>query len=287
MKRSVFPSLGLALVLAGGCVSAKDYEALEADLAKARDELSGAREDIKSLRVALEETENEVELLNGRIGDLEDELRVAEVRASEAETELAAVLKDKGELTESIDDMQAALAELKRQRARAEVRAALYRAVLDKFKAMIDSGTLEAKIVDGRMVLELKTDILFPSGSAKLSDQGVETIREVGSLLAQIPERRFQVEGHTDNVPINTKTYPSNWELAAARAITVLSEMVDAGMPADRISAASFADTRPRASNQTEEGRAQNRRIEIVIVPDLSQLPGAEELEKRFGGASA
>ena len=149
-------------------------------------------------------------------------------------------------------------------------------------RGFIDNGKLKAKIVDGRMVLELQTDILFGSGSADLSAEGAATIREVGGLLAQIPERKFQVEGHTDNVPIKSKKYPSNWELASARAINVVKEMVDAGMPGKRVSAASYADSRPTATNETEEGRAQNRRIEIVIVPDLSDLPGAEQIEKMF-----
>jgi chemotaxis protein MotB len=80
-------------------------------------------------------------------------------------------------------------------------------------------------------------------------------------------------------VPINSAQYPSNWELAAARAITVLKSMVEAGLLSDRISAASFGDTRPITPNDSKESKAQNRRIEIIIVPDLSQLPGFEELK--------
>jgi chemotaxis protein MotB len=288
MKRStsIIVSALLTVMTLSGCVTRKEYEALEADLAKARGELTKARGDIKDLSVALEEAENEVALLQGQIRDLEEQLALAETRAAEAETQLAEVLKDRSSLAASVEEMQTALAELKRLQAQAEARAKEYRDVLAKFKSLIDNGKLKAKIVDGRMVLELQTDILFGSGSAKLSDVGAATIREVGGLLGQIPDRRFQVEGHTDNVPIKTKAYPSNWELASARAINVVKEMVDAGMPAKRVSAAAFADTRPTASNETEEGRAQNRRIEIVIVPDLSDLPGADQIEKMFNSKS-
>ena len=129
------------------------------------------------------------------------------------------------------------------------------------------------------MVVVLATDILFASGSASLSKDGKAAIGEVGQVLASIPKRSFQVEGHTDNVPIASAQYPSNWELAAARAITVLKSMVESGLPGERISAASFGDTRPVASNDSKETKAQNRRIEIIIVPDLSQLPGFEELK--------
>lgn len=278
--------LCLALCAAStACVTAKKYEALEADLAQTRDALTRSQGEAKDLRIALQEAESEAELLADRVRTLEEDLAIAEVRAGEAEHQLAEVLKDRSNLAASVEEMQLALAELKRLQAQAEARAAEYRNVLAKFKNLIDNGKLKAKIVDGRMVLELQTDILFGSGSAKLSDDGAATIREVGQLLGQIPERKFQVEGHTDNVPIKTKVYPSNWELASARAITVVKEMVEAGMPAKRISAAAFADTRPTASNETDAGRQQNRRIEIVIVPDLSDLPGADQIEKMFSGS--
>lgn len=297
MKPStILSGLGLFATLAGSaaCVSAKKYEALEADLAKTRDELTQTRGEVEDLGAALTESERAVVLLNTRIAEMENALSIAqealdlaEVRASDAETQLAEVLKDRTKLKDSVEEMSAALAELKRQRALAEARAAVYRSVLAKFKDMIDNGKLKVKVVDGRMVLQLQTDILFPSGSAKLSDEGVKVIQEVGKLLSEIPDRRFQVEGHTDNVPISTKTYASNWELASARAINVVKEMVAAGMPDKRVSAAAFAETRPTTTNDTEDGRAANRRIEIVLVPDLSDLPGAEEIEKLFKTGNA
>jgi chemotaxis protein MotB len=293
--RVIIMSLSLSALFAGGtgCVTAKKYEALEGELAKTRGELSKSQGEVQSLSTALATAEAEISQLDTRIAELEQELAqrvaeleekvaLAETRATDAETQLAEALSDRSKLKASVEEMTLALAELKRQRAQAEARLAVYRSVLAKFKDMIDNGKLKVKVVDGRMVLQLQTDILFSSGSAKLSDVGEATVQEVGKLLSEIPDRRFQVEGHTDNVPINTKTYPSNWELASARAINVTTAMVAAGMPASRLSAASFADTRPTHKNDTEEGRAQNRRIEIVLVPDLSDLPGAEDIEKMF-----
>jgi chemotaxis protein MotB len=130
------------------------------------------------------------------------------------------------------------------------------------------------------MVIGLSTDILFSSGSARLSAAGKNSIKEVTGLLAGLEGRKYQIEGHTDNVPIKSNVFPSNWELASARAISVLNTMIDAGMPAERVSAASFGDTQPTADNSTPEGRSANRRIAIVIVPDLSQLPGFDELNR-------
>jgi chemotaxis protein MotB len=137
------------------------------------------------------------------------------------------------------------------------------------------------KIVEGRMVVELATDILFPSGSATLSKDGKAAITEVAGLLQSVSRRKFQVEGHTDNVPLTGKGgYKSNWELASARALTVLRTMTEGGLPADRISAASYGDSMPAVPNDTPENKAANRRIEIVVVPDLSSLPGFDELQR-------
>ena len=149
-----------------------------------------------------------------------------------------------------------------------------------------DHDPYGGEIVDGRMVVVLASDVLFASGSANLSRDGKSAIGEVAALLADIPDRKFQIEGHTDNVPIRTAVYPSNWELASARALTVLKTMLEAGMPADRISAASFGDSKPARDNETPEGKAANRRIEIVVTPDLSTLPGLEELNRVATDAS-
>jgi chemotaxis protein MotB len=81
-------------------------------------------------------------------------------------------------------------------------------------------------------------------------------------------------------VPIKTEKYPSNWELASARALTVVRTMIGAGMPATRVSAASYGEFKPVAANDGADGKKANRRIEIVVVPDLSNLPGFEELKQ-------
>jgi chemotaxis protein MotB len=139
---------------------------------------------------------------------------------------------------------------------------------------------LKVRIREGRMVVELATDILFPSGSATLSKDGKAAIVEVAELLKSIPDRKFQIEGHTDDVPTGKGQYKTNWELASARSLTVLHTMQDAGMPAERISASSYGDSRPAKANDSPENKAANRRIEIVLVPDLSGLPGFDELQR-------
>ena len=253
----------LALVLSQGCVGKKKYVALADEYLKTRTQL-----------------EEEVDELNNDVARLTSKLEKERGRADFCETEKAELMQDQAKLQTSVQDMQKALIDLSKRKTESDTRINEFKSLLARFKSLIDAGKLRVKIVDGRMVVELATDILFGSGSAQLSPDGKLAIAEVAAVLASIPDRRFQVEGHTDNVPIKTAQYPSNWELAAARSVTVVKSLVDAGLPATVVSAASFAEYKPVYNNDTVEGKAGNRRIEIVVVPDLSQLPGFEELNK-------
>lgn len=176
--------------------------------------------------------------------------------------------------------LQRALKELQTREEEQKKRLQEFNDLTQRFKKLIDAGTLSVRIVDGKMVVSLGSDVLFPSGSAKLSDKGLATIKDVSAQLVSIPDKKYQVEGHTDNVPMRTAQFPSNWELASARALSVVRTMVENRMPAARVSAASFGEYAPVGPNGTPEEKALNRRIEIVIVPDLSSLPGYEELQR-------
>lgn len=289
MKRLALPLFALGL----GCVTQGTFDALKTESDEKQHQLEARNATVREYeqktamleRSLTEEKRRSVELSEALAEEQRRAQDLAE-RSAKLEKDLATQLKDRTTLEASVSDMTNALTELQKRKEQAEARIAEFRSLLAKFKSLIDAGKLKVKIVDGRMVVVLATDVLFGSGSASLSRDGKAAIAEVATLLASIPKRSFQVEGHTDNVPIATAQYPSNWELAAARSITVLKTMVDAGMPADRISAASFGDSRAVTSNETPEGRAQNRRIEIIIVPDLSSLPGFDELQKVEGGAS-
>ncbi len=152
-----------------------------------------------------------------------------------------------------------------------------------QFKALSDAGSLKLKLVDGRVVVVLPSDVLFSTGSADLSEKGRKALTDLAKICASMQDKRFQVEGHTDNVPITQVPgfpYGDNWELGSARALSVVNLFIGEGVNPERISAASFGETRPVQSNDTEQGRAQNRRIEIVLIPDLSKVPGFEYLNE-------
>ena len=207
------------------------------------------------------------------LADAREHTAMLQSRLGEEQAEVAEISADKRQL-------QRALEAQRNRRDLAEARVASYEDLVERFAEMIDAGTLAVKIVDGRMVVELGTDILFPSGSAQLSKDGADVLVQVANVLGTFDERQFQIEGHTDDDPIHTAQYPSNWHLGSARAITVVNTLVENGMSEGTVSAASFADNRPTAPNATEDGQAQNRRIEIVLLPDLSTLPGFEELNR-------
>jgi chemotaxis protein MotB len=224
---------------------------------------------------------------SGKYGRLEEEkkrtdatLVSSEARVSELEKKLGVASTAKTRLEGSVSEMKVALDEMSKRKAESEKRIAEFQELTAKFKPLVDSGKLSVRVVNGRMVVALSTDILFPSGSARLSKEGAMSIREVSGVLSSIDGKKFQIEGHSDSLPIRSAQYPSNWELAAARALNVLNTLVEAGMSPDRISAATYGEFQPIRTNDTPENRALNRRIEIAVVPDLSGLPGFDELQR-------
>lgn len=239
----------MAIVALSGCVSSGKHKTIVTDL----------ENQLAQERAANEENQKNIQSLEGK---------------------LLNTTKDRGQLQASLDEMRKAMEEMKSRQAEQKKRLQEFADLTRRFKKLTDAGTLSVRIVDGKMVVSLGSDVLFPAGSAKLSKEGVSAMKEVAAQLASIPGKKFQVEGHTDNMPISTPVFPSNWELASARALSVVRMMIDSGMPADRVSAASYADTHPVQPNETPEGRAANRRVAIVVVPDLSSLPGYEELQK-------
>jgi chemotaxis protein MotB len=274
----------VAAAVVSGCSWKKDIEGLEATVA-ARDSTLAERDATIAARdAALHDRDVTIARLEAELADLERQIEALRTdlatRTAQLDEERARstrILSDRGSLRTELDSLRAALAELEARKRQAEQRVAAYRHLVSRFQKLIDAGKLDVKVVDGRMVVVLATDILFPSGSADLSEDGKVALAEVGAVLSTI-ENRYQVEGHTDNVPIRTTKFPSNWYLGAARAIGVVDHLLASGLQPDHVSAAAFADTKPVAPNTDDAGRARNRRIEIVVVPDLSGLPGYDEL---------
>lgn len=186
---------------------------------------------------------------------------------------------ERSNLQANLEETQRALEQLRERERQAQARLSTFRNLIERFQSMIESGQLRVRIVRNRMVVELPEGVLFDSGRAQLKDDGQATLAQVAGVLSQLESREFQIAGHTDNVPIRTRRFRNNWELATSRAVNVARYLIDQEVPANRISAAGYADTQPVSSNETPEGRAQNRRIEIVLVPNLDELPDLSSLQ--------
>jgi chemotaxis protein MotB len=135
----------------------------------------------------------------------------------------------------------------------------------------IDQGQIDVESEARTIIIRIRERGSFTSGSALLNTSFVGVIDKIASALTQI-EGKIAVEGHTDDVPINTFAYPSNWDLSAARSVSVVRRMLNIStLRPDRVTASGFADTRAQAINSTAEGRARNRRVEILVRQPLSE----------------
>jgi chemotaxis protein MotB len=232
------PLVLLVLVASGACVKKSTHQKTVADLADARARISKLELDVANLT-------------SGK---------------SQTEEDLARVQTEK-------DATESELADLRERREADEKRLAAYQDLQSRFKELVDAGALEVTFRNGQMTLKLPSGVLFPSAGAELSEGGKKTLTKVTKVLMALKDRRFLIAGHTDNVPIATELFPNNWVLSTARAISVVQFMVEQGFPADQLGAAGYADKDPIAKNKTKKGRQKNRRIEIILVPDLSDLP--------------
>ena len=125
------------------------------------------------------------------------------------------------------------------------------------------------KQIEDKTLITMANAILFASGSAKLSEQGIDALKPIGNVLEKYPDRSLCIEGHTDNVPIATEQrekYSTNWELSTSRAIQVMNYMVGHfKIEETRLSVKGYGPFKPVAPNDTPEGKAKNRRVVIVV----------------------
>jgi len=194
---------------------------------------------------------------------------------------------ERGTLGGELESAKKRMDELRKAQAQAEARAAQFRKLVTQFKTLTDAGKLQVEIRENRMIVRLGDKILFDPGKTDLKPEGKDALTQVTGVLKALPNRNFQIAGHTDNIPIKSAKFRSNWDLSTARAVEVLNFMVGAGMEAKRVSAAGYADQSPVAGNDTQENKAKNRRIEITLVPNLDDLPPIDEALKEHKEAAA
>jgi chemotaxis protein MotB len=244
MNRPAWTVLALVapVVLCGCGVSKSEYDA------KAQ-EADAAKQQVSQLQQQLATDEQQIAQLKGSLGMAQSQVMT--------------------------DDQKAQLEEAKRAMAEAQERGKLLDDMQTKFKHMIDAGHLKVTTRHGRVVLQMRNDVLFDTGEADVKPAGKTALTEVAATLRTVGAKRFQVAGHTDTQPITTdkkKEFPTNWELSSARAIAVVKLLTAQGVDPATLSAAGYGPYDPVASNATPDGMAKNRRIEITLVPNVADL---------------
>ena len=243
----------LLLACAAGCgVSQTEYnvrvtevEKCQAELGQTQNQLGASHAHEDQLRKEREERDDEIEHLRADAAKLATNLQATE------------------------HEMEA----LRRAHAQAEQRNELYRTLVARLRDAIGAGTLAVEVRKGKMLVKLGDAILFDPGQAALKPDGQRALRQVAQALKEIPDRDFLVAGHTDNRPIKNSPFASNWDLSTARAVTVVRFLQGEGVDPRRLAAAGYSEFDALADNDTEAGRALNRRIEVVVMPRIDELP--------------
>jgi len=200
--------------------------------------------------------------------------------------ELERILRSKSDsLSQSISDLRRKVADLdaentklkaenaslvKAREEQAQNVSSTYENMIEKMKPEISKGQITISELKGKLTINMVDSILFDSGRAEVKKGGLEILGKVASILKDVKDRSIRIEGHTDDVQISralAQRYPTNWELSAARAINVARFLQDQGIDPGNLSAVACGEWKPIATNDTPEGKAKNRRIEIILVP--------------------
>lgn len=244
-------------------------EKLNAQITDAQTRAKQLEQDLSTTQASDRTTARDLQArLDGAIAENEQLRKELTRLGKNADTLLA----EKGSLANALADAKARLEELRKAQAAAEARVALFKQLALKFQKMIDAGQLKVTLRNGHMVLQMANDVLFDSGRTDIKPSGQDALRQVAAVLKTIPDRHFQVAGDTDNVPIQTAMFPSNWELSTRRAVEVVHYLVAQGMRPQLLAAAGYGEFDPIASNDLADGRARNRRIEITLEPNINEL---------------
>ena len=230
-----------------------DNAALKAQFEKLKVEAAGLDKDKQALTADKKQLED---LLKAKSDTLSK--NITDLRQKIADLE-----KENGKLKEDIIVLQ----KVKEEKVK-EV-SSTYEQLLSNMKNEIAQGQVTISELKGKLTVNMEAAILFDSGKADVKPEGLNILGKMVTTLKGVTDKAIRIEGHTDNVQISgglTRTFPTNWELSAARAINVTKFLQQQGLDPAYLSAAAFAEHKPVADNSTREGKAKNRRIEITLV---------------------
>jgi chemotaxis protein MotB len=262
----LFIAILTQISLSTGCgVSKKIHQSVLSDL-------ESAKTDLASTRSQKELLDREVQELSKKQDDLESILAARNTELEALRQQNLELMNARNNLMSEIEDLQARTGQLTEAKNKEiEKLKGTYDSLVNELNDEIKKGEIKVTQVLDRLSVNMVEKILFDSGSADIKPEGLKVLERLGGVLKKVTDKQIRVEGHTDNVPIGGKLadrFPTNWELSAARATNVvkfLSEKV--GVDPRFLTVAAYSMNRPLASNDTKEGRAQNRRIEIALIP--------------------
>ena len=247
----------------------QDYAKLmeqQKQLALRYDEIAQQMEDSRTTAAALRQdnlrAKADTERLEKILADRSDETGKAMTDLRQAIDRLE---EEKRQLTVQLEQEQ-----LARQARIAQLKTT-YDDLVGKLEHEIKRGDITISDLQGRLTVNMVEKILFDSGKAEIKPAGLDILKRIGTILKSTVDKNIRVEGHTDNVPISPRLkgiYPTNWELSTARAGSVVHFLQEnLGIPGEQLSVCGFGPYQPIAANNTPRGRAQNRRIQIVLAP--------------------
>lgn len=288
-----------------------DYKNLKETLESSKDELAkdviGLKNAIGEKELKISQLEQEISLKDKRLEALKEEdsqnkenINLLKTKISQLETEKVALEDKLSELRKEnnklkdvvsqkdlyINDLKGEIRALSTDKAKileekekiVEEMKKTYDNLVTELSSEIKKGEVEVTQLRDKLTLQLVEKILFDSGSADIKKSGKDVIDRVAEILKKVKDKHIRIEGHTDNKPIGpriAKKFPTNWELSTTRATNVVRYLIEKGSVDPKyLSAVGYAEYKPVASNETEEGRAKNRRIEIILTPVEIELTG-------------
>ncbi len=257
IKRLVLPVV--VLLLFSGCVSKGTYNL------KAKE--------AESLAAKTDDLQTQVKNLSGEVDGLKRDRSALQQDKAALEQSKETALKEKEAAQKEIAELQAQLSQKSQKAEQLEKATQTYQDLTKKLEKEIQEGQVQITEMKNRLTVTMVDQILFASGSAQVGKKGKAVLDKVVTILKDVKDKRIEVDGHTDNVPIVSslkKRFPTNWELSTARATEVVRYLQEqGGIDPTLLSATGFSEYQPVAPNDTDEGKHKNRRIEIVLLPLL------------------
>jgi chemotaxis protein MotB len=259
MKKTIRLLAFLSLILGflfTSCVSNKKFMASEAKVDQLQKDNAKSLGQLNDCNVQVKNLKDEKANLQNQNATAENDLKVLS-------TESKMTIADQAKRLKSLQDMIQA-----QKNVMTNLKNSISEALLS-FKA----DELSVYIKDGNVYVSLQEKLLFKSGSAEVNPQGKEALKSLARVLNSTKDITVLIEGHTDNVPIKTSLFKDNWDLSTARATSIVRILTkDDGFDPNRITAAGRSQFHPVKPNETAEGRADNRRTEVILSPDLKEL---------------